>query len=366
MKIHNQSKKPANIVRGENSVIEKVEDIEDLLPSFLRAYFFYLRSSVLPKTMLAYLKDIRAFFEYLIDCGYASGKTTDTKDITERDIYSMTADEINIYIEYMRRYKRNVGGKDVLYSNDNVSLARKKAALSNLFRFLFRDGKMGYDITGGINPIRVPKKTDAQIKVLEHDEIDRMLEVVTTGDGLTRKQLQYWAKTKHRDEAILLFFITYGLRLSELSQLNISSFNFLRGEFKIYRKGAKETILPLNETTRAAVKKYLELERPALDPADADNDALFLSMQNKRMAGRQIQNMVKSYTALAMGDGVGYSPHKLRATTATQLIERGESIYDVKELLDHENVTTTQLYARHKRGVVKDLVGSFELKSGKE
>jgi site-specific recombinase XerD len=358
--IHNQSKKPDNIVRKEQEIIEQCEDIEENLPSFLRPYFFYLRAAVLPRTMLAYLKDIRGFFEYLLDCGYTSGRTTAVKDITERDIYSMTADEINIYIEHMRRYKKSVDGHETLFTNDNPSLSRKKAALSNLFVFLFRDGKMSYDITGGINPLRIPKKTDAQIKVLEKDEVDRMLEAVATGEGLTNKQLQYWAKTKYRDETILLFFITYGLRLSELSQLNLSSFNFRRGEFTIYRKGAKETILPLNNTTGAVLKRYIKIERK--DPAEGSGDALFLSIQNTRMAVRQIQNVVKTYTSIALGDGVGYSPHKLRATTATQLIERGESVYDVQKLLDHENVTTTQLYARHKRGVVKNLVDTLEWK----
>ena len=91
-------------------------------------------------------------------------------------------------------------------------------------------------------------------------------------------------------------------------------------------------------------------------------DALFLSLQKKRMTERQIRELVKKYTSIGMNvtRGSGYSPHKLRATTATSLIGRGNSIFDVQALLDHEQVTTTQLYARHKVNVKRNLVNDME------
>ena len=95
---------------------------------------------------------------------------------------------------------------------------------------------------------------------------------------------------------------------------------------------------------------------------EEDRDALFLSLQGKRMTGRQIRELVKKYTSIGMktSRGEGYSPHKLRATAATSLIGRGNSIYDVAALLDHEQVTTTQLYARQKNNVKRDLVHNME------
>ena len=91
-------------------------------------------------------------------------------------------------------------------------------------------------------------------------------------------------------------------------------------------------------------------------------DALFLSLQGKRMTDRQIRELVKKYTAIALNTTkkAGYSPHKLRATAATSLIGRGNSIYDVAALLDHDQVTTTQLYAQHKQNVKRDLVKDME------
>ena len=160
-----------------------------------------------------------------------------------------------------------------------------------------------------------------------------------------------------------MLFITYGLRLSELWQLNIDSFNFNRGEFIIYRKRGKESTMPLNKSVSECLHDYIDNERPKEDTLMPEHkNALFLSLQGKRMTERQLRQLVKKYTSIALHtsrDG-GYSPHKLRATTATSLIGRGNSIYDVAALLDHEQVTTTQLYAQHKKNVKRNLVNEME------
>ena len=103
-------------------------------------------------------------------------------------------------------------------------------------------------------------------------------------------------------------------------------------------------------------------ERASEGITQEHEDALFLSLQKKRMTERQIRELVKKYTSIGMNvtRGSGYSPHKLRATTATSLIGRGNSIFDVQALLDHEQVTTTQLYARHKVNVKRNLVNDME------
>ncbi len=190
-----------------------------------------------------------------------------------------------------------------------------------------------------------------------------MLDAVTNGTGLTDRERRYWEKTKLRDKAILMLFVTYGLRLSELQQLNVSSFNFSRGEFKIYRKRGKESIMPLNRSVVMVLTDYIATERKTVTAQNnAAEDALFLSLQGKRITERAIRELVKKYTSIALGTSrdTGYSPHKLRATAATSLIGRGNSIYDVAALLDHEQVTTTQLYARQKMNVKRDLVNDME------
>ena len=121
--------------------------------------------------------------------------------------------------------------------------------------------------------------------------------------------------------------------------------------------------MPLNKSATSVLKDYIYNERPSDDKIpDEHKDALFLSLQLKRMTERQIRELVKKYTSIALKTTrrAGYSPHKLRATAATSLIGRGNSIFDVAALLDHEQVTTTQLYARQKTNVKRDLVKDME------
>ena len=109
-----------------------------------------------------------------------------------------------------------------------------------------------------------------------------MLEAVESGEGLTDKEKVYWEKTKLRDKAILALFVTYGLRLNELRELNISSFNFSRGEFKIYRKRGKEVLMPINKTCETVVIDYINCERPKSDDLDEEvKDALFFIITEK-------------------------------------------------------------------------------------
>ena len=122
-------------------------------------------------------------------------------------------------------------------------------------------------------------------------------------------------------------------------------------------------MMPLNQSVTEVIIDYLENERPDDEKIiPGHEDALFLSLQGRRMTERAIRDLVKKYTSIGLSTSrkAGYSPHKLRATAATSLIGRGNSIFDVQALLDHEQVTTTQLYANHKMNVKRDLVKDME------
>ena len=362
IRIHNKSDKPDNVIRNENEIIVECEGIEKELPRFLRGFFAYLKGNVLPMTRLAYLHDIRFFMRYLIDETDLT-EATETKDIKVSELNEVKAVDVNMFIDYCRNYKVETDRAVTYYTNDSKSLARKKSSVSVMFKYLYRDELVDKNITDGFDPIRVPKPGEKEIKALQDNEVMIMLDAVSTGEGLTKREYDYWEKTKKRDKAILIVFLTYGLRLSELQQLNVSSFNFNRGEFKIYRKRGKESIMPLNNSVTAVIHDYIDNERPSdSELAPEDKDALFVSLQGKRLTQRQIRELVKKYTAIALNTTRkgGYSPHKLRATAATSLIGRGNSIFDVAALLDHEQVTTTQLYARQKMDVKRDLVKDME------
>ena len=362
IKIHNKSDRPDNVIKKENDIFLECEEIENQLPKFLRGFFIYLKGNVLPATRLAYLHDIRFFFQYLIDeTDLTEADTTDKIKLS--DLENVKAVDVNIFIDYCRKYKVRSGDTTYIYENPNKSLPRKKSSVSVMFKQLYRDELLSKNITDGFDPIKVPKPGEREIKALQDDEVMIMLDAVTTGAGLTAHERAYWEKTKKRDKAILILFLTYGLRLSELQQLNISSFNFNRGEFKKYKKRGKESIMPLNNSATEVVHDYIDNERADDKTLDDENrDALFLSLQGRRMTERQIRELVKKYTSIALKTSrkAGYSPHKLRATAATSLIGRGNSIFDVAALLDHEQVTTTQLYARQKVNVKRDLVKDME------
>lgn len=360
--IHNKSDKPDNIVAKENEITMECEEIESVLPNFLRSFFIYLRGNVLPMTRLAYLRDIKVFFNYLISKTDLTS-ATEIKEISIKEINEIKAMDVNLYLDFSRRYKIETDSNITVYENHNKTLARKKSSLSVMFKQLYRDELVSRNITDGFDPIRVQKISEREIKALEDDEVLSMLDAVSKGIGLTPHERVYWEKTKKRDKTILILFLTYGLRLSELQQLNISSFNFTREEFKIYRKRGKESTMPLNKSVTKVIIDYINNERRTDDVLEPSHkDALFLSLQGKRMTQRQIRDLVKKYTSIALktSRSAGYSPHKLRATAATSLIGRGNSIYDVAALLDHEQVTTTQLYAKHRANVKRNLVSGME------
>ena len=362
VKINNRSDKPDNIVLREHEIVSKCEDIQNQLPRFLRGFFAYLKGNVLPMTRLSYLNDIRFFCRYLID----ETNLTDASEISDiklEEFNRIKAVDVNVFIDYCRKYTVEKDSEILIYENGSKTLARKKSSLSVMFKQLYRDELIDKNITDGFDPIKVPKASEREIKALQDDEVMIMLDAVSTGSHLTPKERQYWEKTRKRDKAILMLFLTYGLRLFELQQLNVSSFNFSRGEFRIYRKRDKEVMMPLNVSVTEVLTDYIDNERAHDDKLEEiHRDALFLSLQGKRRTERQIRELVKKYTSIGMSTSrdSGYSPHKLRATAATSLIGRGNSIFDVQALMDHEQVTTTQLYANHRMNVKRDLVRDME------
>jgi site-specific recombinase XerD len=362
IRIHNKSDKPDNLVLKEARIELECEEIEGELPRFLRGYFVFLKGNLLPLSRYAYLRDLRFFLDYLIEKTGLTGAAT-VGEITAADLARVRASDVNAFLDFCRRYKVKKDDKTYIYSNDNKSLARKRSSVSVLFKYLYRDELVPKNITDGFDPIRLPKAGDKEIKHLEEQEVMRMLDAVATGEGLAGREKLYWEKTKKRDRAMLLIFLTYGLRLSEVQQLNLSSFNYGRESFKVFRKGGKEAVMPLNRTVARALEEYIQAERPPHSPQHpGDADALFLSLQGRRITERAIRELVKKYTSIALGTSrrAGYSPHKLRATTATSLIDMGNSIFDVQELLDHGNVTTTQLYAAHRKGAKREMIAGME------
>lgn len=354
MKINNKSDIPNNVIRKRNELALQAQKLEEQLPLFFEEFCLYLKNAVAQSTRVAYLTDISIFLKYLIEHHREFLHYSGIHEIELTSFRTLKARDINEYIgNYCAMYEKN----DVLITNESRSLARKRSTLSVLFKYLFVHELMPSNLADGFNPIKLPKVQPDAIKKLEVEEIPKLLHLLETGEGLTDSEKKFWKKTRLRDQAMVIMFITYGLRVSELQQLDLASVNFDRYEFTIYRKRGKESKMPLNQSVVSALKNYIYNEREqSTDP----DQPLFLSLQKKRLTVRAIRDAIKKYTSKIIG-GSGYSPHKLRATAASTMIEFGFSIYDVQNVLDHENVTTTQLYSAHKKNAKSDVIRKFEI-----
>ena len=179
IKIHNKSDRPDNVVKKENDIYIQCESIEKELPKFLRGYFAYLKGNVLPMTRLAYLHDIKFFFNYLMEETDLT-RAKDLTQITAEDLNGVQAVDVNMFIDYCRKYKVETKNAVYMYENANKTLARKKSSVSVLFKYLYRDGLIEKNITDGFDPIRVPKPGEKEIKALQDDEVMIMLDAVTS------------------------------------------------------------------------------------------------------------------------------------------------------------------------------------------
>lgn len=369
-KIRNTTGRPQNVLAKENRLNLKItEEMLPSLPSFVGEYNDFLDSegrSV--KTRLAYIKDLSYFFDYMVaDTGLSSADKP--KDITLSDMENLKGRDVNAYLSYVRRYTLPDG---TVVENGKDARARKRSSISGLLKYLYTHDLIEHDITGKILSISV-KESERAVKALQENEIMDLLDTVSTGRGLTDKQKYWWEKTRYRDSLIIGLFTICGLRVSELQQLNISSFNLKREEFVIYRKRGKESVIPMNKSLIELFTEYMEYDRSLVnDVAFGHEDALFLCLHaeekskegtmipsgRKRLSEQQIRALVKKYTSVVIG-GSGYSPHKLRATAATTAIRRGNDISRVASLLDHDSVQTTQRYVKvteeDKRLVLADL-----------
>ena len=188
--------------------------------------------------------------------------------------------------------------------------------------------------------VPLPKQHEKEIIRLEPNEVAILLDQVEDGTKLTKKELEYHKKTKLRDVALLTLLLGTGIRVSECVGLDISDINFEVNGIKIRRKGGYEAIIYFGDEVETALLDYLE-ERNHIIPAEGHEKALFLSLQNRRMAVRSVENLVKKYSS-RVTTLKKITPHKLRSTYGTALYQESGDIYLVADVLGHKDVNTTR------------------------
>ena len=177
-----------------------------------------------------------------------------------------------------------------------------------------------------------------------------MLYAVESGSGLTKKQISFHNSTKIRDTAIVTLFLGTGIRISELVGLNLDDFDFKTNSFVVTRKGGNRAVLYYNDNVKEAVLTYYN-ERINNKKVTDTEKAFFLSLQNKRICTRAVQELVKKYAGIA-SPLKHITPHKLRSTFGTNLYRQTGDIYVVADCLGHKDVNTTK---RHYAAITEDL-----------
>ena len=314
--------------------------MKEQLKDFLE--FLRLNRNASPHTVTAYDSDISQFLGFTADQLKKPGSALEPADI---DLGTVRAFVTELHRQHQTR----------------SSVARKLSALRSFGRFLRREGWIESD------PATLAVAPRREVKVPAHltvDEMSRLLDMPDQGEPLGR-----------RDRAILELFYASGLRLSELVGLDVEDANLSARMVRVMGKGAKERLVPFNRTTEGSLRAWLK-DRQALRaqeiaanldsqlPApkgrrrpdagsrrpltrrprpDARREPLFVNFRGSRLTGRSVQRLVARYVA-ECSTRFGISPHALRHSFATHLLEAGADLRAIQELLGHVQLSTTQRY----------------------
>jgi integrase/recombinase XerD len=298
------------------------EVIKQKLPNICVDYLDYYKHNLnkSDNTINAYARDLKLFTEYF-------NITDDTEikslgDIKLRDLYKFQASQS---------------------SNKSAStVARLTATIKSFYKYLSRFNHIDKNVTSDLEQPKLPERLP---KFLNEKEAIKLLDTV---DKLN---------TRHpdRDFAIIITFLSTGIRLSELVNINVSDIK--DGQLIVTGKGNKQRYIPLSTECQIAIKEYLKNKKYF------DGDALFTTERNNRVQANPVGAIVKQYLT-KMGKG-NLSVHKLRHTAATNWLKNGTDIIKIKELLGHSNISTTEIYTHVNPEGLVEVVNNTALKGYK-
>jgi len=325
--------------------------------------YFTARISLSPRTKVDYAYKFQYFFVYL-HTSNPYFKKKEIKEVTAEDLDLLTPEDIDEFSAWLNAHRdfdnieKNTQ-KNSIHTNNINSIKHYLSCLNTFFAFMHKRGYISS------NPIalveRGPKrKKKAEIIRLYDNEKQQFMETVINGNGLSNRQMIYHEKNKIRDKAIYQLFLDTGLRISELQGINLEDVNYFEHYVYVARKGEKYNTVYFSDYTQAYILDYLAI-RQQYYPTD-DERALFLSQKGTRIAIRTIQAMTKKYSSVSIpGKATKITPHKFRATYATDLLNVTGNLELTSQQLGHESVQTTLLYAetdRETRKAVRNILYS--------
>ncbi|MDF2541703.1 MAG: hypothetical protein K0S47_1421 [Herbinix sp.] len=317
-------------VNIDNAV--RLRELQKNLPTFCKDFFRGIEPTTSSRTRIAYAYDLRVFFDFLLQ----NNPTLKNTSITEiqRDVLDQIKPiDIEEYLEYLTYYRT----EDMERVNAENGKKRKLVSLRSFYNYFYKKEMITTNPAALVN---VPKLHEKEIIRLDIDEVAKLLDEVESGVNMTKTQQKFHQKTKIRDLAMMTLLLGTGIRVSECVGLDINDVDFENNGIKIRRKGGYEVIIYFGEEVREALLMYLE-ERNQIVPADGHGNALFLSMQQKRINVRSVENLVKKYASIVT-KLKKITPHKLRSTYGTSLYRETGDIYLVADVLGHKDVNTTK------------------------
>lgn len=257
-------------------------------------------------TILAYERDLNNFQKFIIE-----------HDKNKEDLKLIKYDDILTYLYYLK--------KQGFMSS---TIARKVATIKSFYKFMVVEGEIS---SSPVSYLDAPKLAKKLPNIITYDEVDKLL---AQPKGIKPIEL--------RDKAMLEFLYATGMRVSELIGLNTTDLHIEHGYLRCIGKGSKERIIPLGRKAIAAVNTYLAKGRIRL-VKDYGEQALFVNNHGKRLTRQGVWKLIKQY-AKAAGIEKPLTPHTMRHSFATHLLENGADLRAVQELLGHADVTTTEIY----------------------
>ncbi len=281
-------------------------------------------------TARCYAADLAQFVELIEEGGlgeldihsdelHSEGNLATVTQLTLKEkLLAVTPDHIRAFLAHL--HERN-------YSKS--STARKLATLRSFYKFLV---KRGYLETNPVAPIKTPKQEKRLPKCLTLEQVQTLLDAPNDTNWLGA-----------RDKAILETIYSTGVRVGELVGLNVDDVDFLGGMLHIRGKGGRERLAPIGQRAMLAIKKYLHLRKQHPNAEKFDQKALFVNKHGKRLSTRSVRRKLDKYLIQA-GLDPSISPHTLRHSFATHLLDNGADLRSVQELLGHQSISTTQIY----------------------
>ncbi len=260
-----------------------------------------------PLTLKSYGEDLDSLFEYFKErVGFLPAPA------------AVTIQQLRGYVAYLHecQYAR-------------TTIARRLACLRSLFKFAVRDGACDSNPAKALRTPRVGRKLPAFLSV---EQLATLLEAPPANQPLGL-----------RDRAMLETLYTAGLRVSELVGLNMSDWDEGQGVLKVRGKGRKERIAPVGSFAARALARWKEVRKVSEKARPAEKDAFFLNKNGKRLTTRSVGRLLEKYLQLTGLDSAA-TPHTLRHSFATHLLDGGADLRSVQELLGHKSLTTTQIY----------------------